>query len=44
MSHSRRRMSVAAHLAGKPPKMLALYRFLHDRIRQIGPVTVDPQG
>ena len=44
MSHSCRRISVATHLAGKPPEILALYRFLHDRIRQIGPVTVDPQG
>jgi uncharacterized protein DUF5655 len=44
MSHSCRRMSVATHLAGKPPEIPALYRFLHDRIRQIGPVTIDPQG
>ena len=37
-------MSVAAHLRDRPPEILALYRFLHDRIRQLGPVTVDPQG
>ena len=44
MSHSCRRITVATHLAGKPPEILALYQFLHDRIRQIGPVTVDPEG
>ena len=44
MAHSCRRLSVAAHLEGRPPRILALYQFLHDRIRQIGPVTVDPQG
>jgi len=44
MSHSCRRMSVAAHLRDRPPEILALYRFLHERIRQLGPVTVDPQG
>jgi hypothetical protein len=37
-------MSVAAHLRDRPPEILALYRFLHDRIRQLGPVTVDPQA
>jgi hypothetical protein len=44
MSHSCRRVSVADHLKDKPPEILALYEFLHDRIRQFGPVTVDPQG
>jgi hypothetical protein len=37
-------MRVADHLAGKPPHIVDLYRFLHDLVRQIGPVTVDPQG
>ena len=37
-------MSVAAHLRDRPPEILALYRFLHKRIRQLGPVTVDPQA
>jgi uncharacterized protein DUF5655 len=37
-------MSAAAHLRDRPPEILALYQFLHDRIRQLGPVTVDPQG
>ena len=37
-------MSVAAHLRDRPPEILALYRFLYDRIRQLGPVTVDPQA
>jgi hypothetical protein len=44
MSHSCRRFSVAEHLKDKPPEILALYEFLHDRIRQIGSVTIDPQG
>jgi uncharacterized protein DUF5655 len=44
MAHSCRRVSVAEHLHGRPPEILALYRFLRDRIRTIGPVTVDPQG
>ena len=37
-------MTVALHLAGKPPHIVSLYRYLHDLVRQIGPVTVDPQG
>jgi len=37
-------MTVATHLAGKPPHIVGLYRFVHDLVRQIGPVTVDPQG
>lgn len=37
-------MTVADHLRDKPPEILRLYQFLHDRIRRIGPVTVDPQG
>ena len=37
-------MTVAAHLEGKPPEIIGLYRYLHDLVRQIGPVTVDPQG
>ena len=37
-------MSAAAHPRDRPPEILALYRFLHDRIRQLGPVTVDPQA
>lgn len=37
-------MTVAGHLAGKSPHIVALYRSLHDLVRQIGPVTVDPQG
>ena len=37
-------MRVADHLEGKPPQIVGLYRYLHDLIRQIGPVTVDPQG
>jgi hypothetical protein len=44
MAHSCRRLSVADHLAGKPPKILALYEYLHHRVRQIGPVTIDSQG
>jgi hypothetical protein len=37
-------MSVAEHLRDRPPEILALYRFLHDRIRRLGPVTIDPQA
>jgi len=37
-------MTVATHLAGKPPHIVGLYRYLHDIVRRIGPVTVDPQG
>jgi hypothetical protein len=37
-------MTVALHLAGKPPHIVGLYRHLHGLVRQIGPVTVDPQG
>ena len=37
-------MTVAGHLAGKPPHIVGLYRYLPDVVRQIGPVTVDPQG
>ena len=37
-------MTVASHLAGKPPHIVGLYRHLHDIVRRIGPVTVDPQG
>lgn len=37
-------MTVASHLEGKPPQIIGLYRFLHDVVRQIGPVTIDPQG
>ena len=44
MSHSCRRVSASEHLRDRPPEILALYRYLHDRIRQLGPVTVDPQG
>ncbi|HEV8535705.1 MAG TPA: DUF5655 domain-containing protein [Candidatus Limnocylindria bacterium] len=44
MSHSCRRLSVGDHLEGKPPEILALYEYLHHRIRQIGPVTIDPPG
>jgi hypothetical protein len=37
-------MRVADHLEGKPPQIVGLYRYVHDLVRQIGPVTVDPQG
>lgn len=37
-------MRVADHLDGKPPQIVGLYRYLHDLVRRIGPVTVDPQG
>lgn len=37
-------MTVASHLDGKPPEIVRLYRYLHDLVRQIGPITVDPQG
>jgi hypothetical protein len=37
-------MTVARHLAGKPPHIVGLYRYLRDLVRQIGPVTLDPQG
>jgi hypothetical protein len=37
-------MTVALHLAGKPRHIVGLYRHLHDLVRQIGPVTIDPQG
>jgi hypothetical protein len=37
-------MTVAAHLRGRPPEILALYEFLDARIRRLGPITVDPQG
>lgn len=37
-------MTVAGHLEGKPPQIVGLYQYLHDVVRQIGPVTVDPQG
>ena len=44
MSHSCRRLTVGAHLADKSPAIRGLYRFIYDRVRAIGPVTVDPQG
>lgn len=44
MWHSCRRLTVADHLRDKPPEILALYQLIHDRVRQIGPVTIDPQG
>jgi hypothetical protein len=44
MSHSCRRMRVANHLDGRPPSIVGLYRHIHDLVRQIGPVTADPQG
>lgn len=37
-------MTVAGHLEGKPPQIVGLYQYLHDLVRQIGPITVDPQG
>jgi Domain of unknown function (DUF5655) len=37
-------MRVADHLEGKPPHIIGLYQYLHDLVRQIGPVTLDPQG
>jgi uncharacterized protein DUF5655 len=37
-------MTVGEHLRHRPPEILALYRFLRDRICQLGPVTIDPQG
>lgn len=37
-------MTVAGHLVGKPPHIVRLYRYVHDLVRHIGAVTVDPQG
>jgi hypothetical protein len=37
-------MTVAEHLRNRPPEILALYRFLRDRIRRLGPTKIDPQG
>ena len=37
-------MTVAEHQRDRPPEMIALYRFLRDRIRGLRPTKIDPQG
>ena len=42
-SHACGRHEVAAHFRGKPPEIRTLYREFRARLREIGPVRVNPE-
>lgn len=42
-SHACGRHHIASHFHGKPPEIRALYRAFRSRLREIGPVRVNPE-